>query len=40
MYFCHICGDTGHKIINCLKYSDMYNMFKNRGVKPIEKKLW
>ncbi len=36
-YFCHICGDTGHKIINCPKYNDMKNMFKNKGVKTIEK---
>ncbi len=32
-YFYHICGDTGHKIIDCLKYNDMHNMFKNKGVK-------
>ncbi len=36
-YFCHICGDIGHKIIDCPKYDDMQNMFKNKGVKPIEK---
>jgi hypothetical protein len=22
-YSCHICGDTGHKIIDCPKYNDM-----------------
>jgi hypothetical protein len=22
-YFCHICGDIGHKIIDCPKYNDM-----------------
>jgi predicted metal-binding protein len=33
-YSCHICGDTRHKIINCPKYIDMRNMFKNKGVKP------
>ncbi len=38
-YSCHICGDTGHKIIDCLKYNDMQNMFKNKGVKPIEKQV-
>jgi ribosomal protein L44E len=34
-YSCHICGDTGHKIIDCPKYYD--NMFKNKGVKPTKK---
>ncbi len=34
---CHIYGDTRHKIIDCLKYNDMHNMFKNKGVKPTEK---
>ncbi len=34
---CHICDDTRHKIIDCPKYSDMQNMFKNKGVKPTEK---
>jgi hypothetical protein len=24
---CHVCGDTRHKIIDCLKYNDMENMF-------------
>jgi hypothetical protein len=32
-YSCHICGDTGHKIIDCRKYNDMQNMLKNKGVK-------
>jgi predicted metal-binding protein len=32
-YSCHICGNTGHKITDCPKYSDMQNMFKNKGVK-------
>jgi hypothetical protein len=36
-YSCHICGDIGHKIINCPKYNDMLNMFKNKGTKPTEK---
>jgi phosphoribosylaminoimidazole (AIR) synthetase len=36
-YSYHNCGDTRHKIIDCHKYSDMQNMFKNKGVKPIEK---
>jgi hypothetical protein len=36
-YSCHICGDTGHKIIDCPKYNDMQNMFKNKGVKPTKK---
>jgi hypothetical protein len=38
-YSCYICGDTKHKIIDCLKYSDMQNMFKNKGVKPTEKQV-
>jgi predicted metal-binding protein len=29
-YSCHICGDTGHKIIDCPKYNDMQNLFKNK----------
>ncbi len=33
----HICDDTKHKIIDCLIYNDMQNMFKNKGVKPTEK---
>jgi hypothetical protein len=36
-YSCHIYGDMGHKIINCLKYSDMQNIFKNKGVKTTKK---
>jgi hypothetical protein len=36
-YSYHICGDTGHKIINCPKYNDMHNMFKNKGMKTTEK---
>jgi hypothetical protein len=36
-YSCHICGDTRHKFIDCLKYSDMHNMFKNKGMKIVEK---
>ncbi len=37
MHYCHICDDTGHKIIDCPKYSDMQNMFKNKGMKTIKK---
>jgi hypothetical protein len=33
----HICGDIRHKTIDCPKYSDMQNMFKNKGMKPIKK---
>jgi hypothetical protein len=36
-YSCHICGDIGHKIIDCPKYNDMKNMLKNKGMKLIEK---
>ncbi len=36
-YSYHIYGDIRHKIIDCFKYSDMQNMFKNKGVKTIEK---
>ncbi len=36
-YSCHIYGDIKHKIIDCPKYNDMQNMFKNKGVKIIEK---
>jgi hypothetical protein len=35
-YSCHICGDTRHKIIDCPKYNDMQNMFKNK-MKTIKK---
>jgi hypothetical protein len=38
-YFCHICGDIGHKIIDSPKYSDMHNMFKNKAVKPTNKQV-
>jgi hypothetical protein len=36
-YSCHICGYTKHEIINCPKYNDMQDMFKNKGVKPLDK---
>ncbi len=36
-YSYHICGDIGHKIINCPKYNDMQNMFKNKGMKTTKK---
>jgi hypothetical protein len=36
-YSCHICGDTGHKIVDYPKYNDMQNMFKSKGMKPIKK---
>ncbi len=36
-YSCHICGETRNKIIDYPKYNDMSNMFKNKGVKTIEK---
>ncbi len=36
-YSYHIYGDIGHKIINCPKYNDMHNMFKNKGVKTTKK---
>jgi hypothetical protein len=38
-YSCHICGDTRHKIIDCLKYNDMQNIFKNKRMKPTEKQV-
>ncbi len=38
-YSCHICSDTGHKIIDCLKYNDMKNMFKNKRMKNIIKQI-
>ncbi len=38
-YSYHICGDIKHKIIDCLKYNVMQNMFKNKGVKPIGKQV-
>jgi hypothetical protein len=38
-YSYHICGDIEHKIIDCFKYSDMKNMFKNKIVKPTKKQV-
>jgi hypothetical protein len=38
-YSYHICGGIGHKIIDCPKYNDMQNMFKNKGVKPTDKQV-
>jgi hypothetical protein len=38
-YSCHICGDTGHKIIDRPKYNDMQNMLKNKGMKPTKKQV-
>ncbi len=36
-YFCHIYGDTRHKIIDDPKYNDTQNMFNNKGVETTEK---
>jgi hypothetical protein len=36
-YSYHICGDTRNKIVDSPKYNDMQSMFKNKGVKTIEK---
>jgi hypothetical protein len=38
-YFYHICGDIGHKIVDCLKYNDMHNLFKNKGVKLTKRQV-
>ncbi len=38
-YSYHIYGDIGHKIIDYPKYNDMQNMFKNKGVKTINKQV-
>jgi hypothetical protein len=38
-YSCHICGDTKHKFIESLKYINMQNMFKKKGMKPIDKQV-
>jgi hypothetical protein len=38
-YSYHICGDIGHKIIDCPKYIDMQNMFKNKGMKLTKKQV-
>jgi hypothetical protein len=38
-YFYHICGEIGHKIIDCLNYNDMQNMFKNKRIKPTDKQV-
>ncbi len=35
-YSYHIWCDTKHKIINCPKYNDMHNMFKNKRMKPTK----
>ncbi len=36
-YSYHICGEIGHKIINCPKYNDIQNLFKNKGMKTTKK---
>ncbi len=36
-YSYFIYGETRHKIINCPKYNDMHNMFKNKGLKITKK---
>jgi len=38
-YSYHTFGDIGLKIIDCLKYNDMHNMFKNKGVKSTDKQV-
>jgi hypothetical protein len=38
-YSYHICGDIGNKMINYPRYNDMQNIFKNKGVKTIEKQV-
>ncbi len=36
-YYGNICGGIGHKLIDCPKYNDMHNMFKNKRVKNTKK---
>jgi hypothetical protein len=36
-YSCHICDEIKHITTNCPKFNDMYNMFKNKGMKTTEK---
>ncbi len=36
-YSYHICGEIGHKIIDCPKYNDMQNMFVNKRLKTTKK---
>ncbi len=36
-YSYQICDETKHRITNCPKFNDMQNMFKNKGVKTMEK---
>ncbi len=38
-YFYHICGDIGHKIIDCCKYNDMHNMFKYKRMNATNKQV-
>jgi hypothetical protein len=32
----HICGIVGHKLTNCSKFSEMKNIFKDKGAKAIK----
>ncbi len=36
-YSYHIYSEIRHNITNCLKFNDMQNMFKNKGVKTTKK---
>jgi hypothetical protein len=35
-YACHICGLNGHKMIDCLKFAEMWKMFHGKFVTIIE----
>jgi hypothetical protein len=38
-YPCHICGIMGHKLMNCIRFGEMHNIFKDKGGKTEETKL-
>jgi hypothetical protein len=38
IYPYHICGVIGHKVTTCPKFSEMHNMFKDKGNKTTKKK--
>ncbi len=35
-YACHICGLNGHKMIDCLKFIEMYKMFHGKFMMVVE----
>jgi hypothetical protein len=38
-YPCHIYRDIGHKMVDCTRFSEMQNLFKDKNVKLAKNQL-